>query len=382
MPLPGTLFASFLLVPAAALSLTAQVDRATLNGTVTDASGAVIPGARVALVAPATGLGRETTAGSTGGYNLTGLPIGTYNITFSHAGFETVEVQGLTLSVGQVRTLDARLGVGAVTSQIEVTAPAVELNRTSAEIGGVIGSQQVRSIPLNGRNWADLMALAPGAIDAGSGGGSDQRDIRFSGRSRDDNNYTFDGIDNTGIQEQAQKADTRLGVSLDAIAEFRVNSAVYTAESGAGGGGQINVVSKSGSNAFHGTGFEIFPKYTMNARGPFGPPTLPALNQNQFGGNFGGPIVKNKSFSFANYEAFRQETSSNPQGLVPSASFRQRVLAASPALKPVIDAYPSATTYPAETTTVQSLSPDIDSIRPLLHPTQREDSGLFRFDER
>jgi len=169
MHLARTLFASFLLVSAAVLPLTAQVDRATLNGTVTDASGAVIPGARIVLVAPATGLNRETKASSTGDYNITGLPIGTYNITFSHAGFDAVEIQGLTLSVGQVRTLDAHMAVGSVTSQIEVRAPAIELNRTSAEIGGVIGSQQVRSIPLNGRNWADLMLLVPGAIDAGSG---------------------------------------------------------------------------------------------------------------------------------------------------------------------------------------------------------------------
>ena len=176
-------------------------------------------------------------------------------------------------------------------------ATGAAVAQSNAEVGGLIAAQQVRSIPLNGRNWADLMALAPGAIDAGSGGGSDQRDIRFSGRSRDDNNYTFDGIDNTGVQEQAQKSDTRLGVSLDAVAEFRVNSAVYTAESGAGGGGQINVVSKSGSNAFHGTGFEFFRNDGMNARGPFGAATLPALTQNQFGGNFGGTETGSSCFS-------------------------------------------------------------------------------------
>ena len=145
-----------------------------------------------------------------------------------------------------MRTFDARLEIGTLTTQVEVTGVAVEVNRTSAEVGGVVGAQQVRSIPINGRNWADLMMLTPGALDAGSGGGGDQRDMRFSGRSRDDNNYTFDGIDNSGVQEQAQKSDTRLGVSLDAVAEFRVNSAVYTAESGAAGGGQINVVSKGG----------------------------------------------------------------------------------------------------------------------------------------
>src|SRR5437588_7973514 len=120
----------------------------------------------------------------------------------------------------------------------------------------------------------------------------------------------------------------------------------------------------------------------MNARGPFGAATLPALTQNQFGGNFGGPIVKNRSFFFANYEAFRQDTSSTPLGFVPSASFRQRVLAASPALAPIVNAYPTATTYPAGTTTIASISADMDSIRPLLHPTVREDSGMFRFDQR
>ena len=370
----------FFLVFASAL--TAQVDRATLNGTVTDDTGAVVPQAKVAVVAPAMGFGRETLTSAAGGFNISGLPIGTYDVTVSHPGFETVEIHGLTLSVGEVRTFDARLQIGALTTKVEVGGAAVEVSRSSAEIGGVVAAQQVRSLPLNGRNWADLMALVPGAIDAGSGGGSDQRNIRFSGRSRDDNNYTFDGIDNSGVQEQAQKSDTRLGVSLDAVAEFRVNSAVYTAESGAGGGGQINVVSKTGTNAFHGTGFEFFRNDAMNARGPFGAATLPALTQNQFGGNFGGPIRKNRSFFFANYEAFRQDTSSNAIGFTPSASFRQRVLAASPALAPIINVYPTATTYPASTTTITPVSADIDSIRPLLHPTVREDSGMFRFDQR
>jgi hypothetical protein len=359
-----------------------QIDRANLNGTVTDSSGSVVPLTKVEATERDTGLKRLVETTGAGVYHIPGLPIGTYDLKFSREGFRSIEVLGIQLSVGQTRTVDARLDVGVISAKVEVQADVAALKQSNAEIGGVIAAQQVRSIPLNGRNWADLMALAPGAIDAGSGGGSDQRDIRFSGRSRDDNNYTFDGIDNSGVQEQAQKSDTRLGVSLDAIAEFRVNSAVYAAESGAAGGGQINVVSKTGSNAFHGGGFEYYRNDAMNARGPFGPATLPALTQNQFGGNFGGPIVQNKSFFFANYEAFRQETSSNPQGLVPSASFRQRVLAISPALKPVIDAYPSATTYPAGTTIVQSLSPDIDSIRPLLRPTQREDSGLFRFDQR
>src|ERR1017187_3799875 len=341
MHLRRRLFSSLLLVSAVVLPLAAQVDRATLNGTVTDVSGAIVPGAKVVVDAPATGFHRETAAGAAGGYNLPGLPIGTFNVTVTHAGFETVKFQGLTLSVGQVYTFDAHLQIGALTTQVDVAGTAVEVNRTSAEIGGVVGEQQVRSIPLNGRNWSDLMALAPGAIDAGSGGGSDQRNIRFAGRSRDDNNYTLDGIDNSGIQEQAEKSDTRLGVSLDAVAEFRVNSAVYTAESGSAAGGQINVVSKTGTNAFHGGGFLYYQNDKMLARGPFGAATLPALSQYQPGGNFGGPVKKNKSFFFANYEAFRQQTSSNSLAYVPSAAFRQKVLRTSPSLKRILDIFPT-----------------------------------------
>ena len=376
--------ASRLVIPLALLTcpIYAQVDRANLNGTVTDTSGALVPNAKVELVSRDTGLKREVVTGPAGVYNLIGLPIGAYDLKFSREGFRSVGMKGIQLSVGETRTVDAQLDVGPLTAHVEVSAEATALKQSNAEIGGVVAAQQVRSIPLNGRNWADLMALAPGAIDAGSGGGSDQRNIRFSGRSRDDNNYTFDGIDNSGVQEQAQKSDTRLGVSLDAVAEFRVNSAVYTAESGAAGGGQINVVSKTGGNAFHGGGFEYYRNDAMNARGPFGPATLPALAQHQFGGNFGGPLVKNRTFFFANYEAFRQDTSSNPVAFVPSASFRQKVLAASPALGTVISAYPNATTYPADTTTVTSVSADIDSIRPLLHPTVREDSGMLRVDHR
>jgi len=252
-----------------------------------------------------------------------------------------------------------------------VAATAVEVDRTSAEVSGVVETQQLRSLPLNGRDWADMMLLVPGAIDSGSGNGGDQRNIRFAGRSIDDNNYTFDGIDNSGVQEQAQKANTRLGVSLDAVAEFRVSSAVYTAESGAAGGAQINIVSKTGSNQFHGGGFEYYHNDAMSARGPFGPATLPPLSENQFGGNIGGPIKKNKTFFFANYEGFREQTSSSPLWYIPSAAFRQQVIATSPALTPIINAYPTTSTYPASTTTVASVNADMDSIRPTLAPGMR-----------
>src|SRR5207247_2824001 len=120
---------------------------------------------------------------------------------------------------------------------------------------GVITEQQIKEIPINGRNWATLLVLAPGAIDDGGG---DQRTIRFAGRGRDDNNYMIDGVDATGIQEQAQKSTTRLQISEDAVSEYRVSSMLYTAEHGAGAGGQVDLVSKTGTNVFHGSLFEFF----------------------------------------------------------------------------------------------------------------------------
>src|SRR5207245_6304447 len=128
---------------------------------------------------------------------------------------------------------------------LQVLDAAAPLDTSTARVGAVLEQRQLSDIPVNGRNWATLEILAPGAVNSGAGG---QRDIRFFGRGRDDNNFTFDGIDATGVQEQSQKADARLNISLESIAEFRVESAVYTAESGSSGGAQVNAVSKSGTN--------------------------------------------------------------------------------------------------------------------------------------
>ncbi len=158
----------------------------------------------------------------------------------------------MELAVGQPRTIDARLEVGSITEAVEVTASLETLNRTSAEVGGSVEAAQIKEIPVDGRNWASLMLLVPGAINYGDAG---QRAIQFNGHSLDDSNFVFDGIDTSGVQEQTQKADARLNISLDSIAEFRVSTAVYTAEAGAAGGAQVSVVSKSGSNDYHGSTF-------------------------------------------------------------------------------------------------------------------------------
>jgi hypothetical protein len=185
----------FFLVAVAAM---AQVDRASLNGTVTDSSGALVPRALVALTGTATGFHREVATGSAGTYSFTALPVGNYTVRVTAPGMKTVEFQNVKLEVGENRTLDAQLQVGELTNVVHVEATAAPIDRSSAEFGGVIELHQVSEIPLDGREWAGLMSLVPGAVDVGGG---HERSIHFIGHSRDDNNFTMDGIDASGVQE-------------------------------------------------------------------------------------------------------------------------------------------------------------------------------------
>ena len=362
-------FRLFIAVLLAASALVAQ-DRAAINGTVKDSSGALIAGASVTLLAPATQLQRNAESNSSGIYSFNSLPVGSYQITISSNHFKPLVIDRVDLLFGQVRTVDATLQVGSPTEKVNVTASTDALNRTSAEQGINIEAPQIAEIPLNGRNWATLMTLAPGAVNAGGG---QQRDIRFNGHSLDDSNFTFDGIDTSGVQEQTQKADTRLNISLDSIDEFKVSTANYTAESGAAGGAQVNVVSKSGSNNWHGTAYDYFRNDKLDTRSPFDPSQIPAFRLNQFGAQLGGPVVKDKAFFFVNYEGLRQSLGQTFSSFVPSASFRSTVLATSPALAPIINAYPAGQT---------SIDPDTDLLTVGVKNTVREDAGLFRFDYR
>jgi len=363
-----SLFAATLLL-ASIIPLNAQ-DRAAISGTILDPSGSVVENAKVEMSSPATGLHRETVTGPTGIYGFASLPVGAYTISISKDGFKPFKIQHLDLLYGQIRTVDATLQVGATSESVQITASAESVNRSNAEIDGVIESPQIREIPLNGRNWATLMTLAPGAINTGAGG---QRDIRFTGHSLDDSNFTFDGIDISGVQEQTQKAETRLSISLDSIAEFRVSTSVYTAETGSAGGAQINVVSKTGTNQFHGSLFEYLRNDKLDARSPFDGSQIPPFRLNQFGAQLGGAVIKNKAFFFVNYEGLRQELGQTLIGFVPSAAFRTQVLSASPVLKPIIQAYPTGQ-IPIDANT--------DQITIQGHNSVREDSGTFRFDYR
>ncbi len=215
--------------------------------------------------------------------------------------------------------------VGQLSEVVNVEGSAAPLDRTSPTIGTVIQSSQLKELPLAGRHWAGLMLLAPGAINTGDG---THLSTRFVGRARDDNNWTFDGIDATGVKDPRQDSAARLIISSESIAEFRVSSSMYSAESGMAAGGQVQLISKMGTNQFRGTAYNFIRNDAFDSR-PFGTlDDLPPFSLNQFGVNLGGPIVTGKTFFFVNYEGLRQRQTQSFTRFVPSAAFRAGVTGA------------------------------------------------------
>ncbi len=395
-----------LLLVAGSPAAFGQVDRAVLEGTVTDPSGGVIVGADVKVVAADTGLSQEQKTNSRGYYRFPGLAIGAYTVTVSNTGFTTKVIEDTILRVGQTRTLDVQLAVGATTEQIEVKASLAAADRTTAAAETVIDTTQISELPNNGRDWASFTLLAPFAQDDGGG---DQRTIRFAGRARDDNNFSFDGVDAGGIQEQAQKSQTRLQISQDAIQEYRVNSALYDAEYGTQAGGQIDVVTKSGTNEWHGTAYgylrnSVFDARNFNDYNLQGNPAVPPFRMGQYGMTLGGPIKKDKLFLFINYEGLRQLQSTTNQFAVPSGiccgqlstgtltvPYQQYVLTTSPQMCNIMQAYPWRAsvgtiggcaprfTYP-DTAFSATSDPNADLITAATPTTIHEDTWLARVD--
>lgn len=348
----------------------AQVDRASLNGTVADPSGRALPGVRITVVQDSTGLHRTTLSASNGSYDIPELPVGIYTVIFEHDGFEQLRLSSVEQTVGHTRTLNVFLKVAGIQESIDVQGASLELNETSDSLSTRLERKQVQELPLNGRNWATLTALVPGAIDAG---GSNQRTIRFAGRGLDDNNFTSDGIDATNIVNQAQQSFVRLAIPTDSIQEFRVESMLFAAESGSTPGGQIAVTSASGTNQFHGDAFEYLRNNIFDARNPFDHSAQQApFHLNQFGGGIGGPIVRDKTFFYFSYEGLRQDLAQALQGFVPTQAFRGQIAAQFPALTPILNAYPQG-----QSQINAQIAQFISTGQQLDH----EDSAMLRLDQ-
>ncbi len=308
----------------------AQADRAALTGTITDASLGAIPGAHVTVIYPNTGLSREVTTSSSGVFRLGGLPIGACYVEVGAAGFQTLKTTAFSLNVGETRTLDLTLAVATATTGVEVTSVIQPLQQNNATVGDVLVASQLDNLPVNGRDWKSLMSLAPGAVN-----GND-----FFSTGGDDINYRVDGTDASGVRDQNMKVYTRLTMSQDAVAEFRVSAGMFSAETGGTPGAQVEVVTKSGSNQFHGSLFEYIRNSVFDARTPFDGANPAPFKLNEFGATFGGPIFKNKTFFFLSYEGYRQRQYASLIGYVPTPALRDQVLLKSPVLSPFINAYP------------------------------------------
>ena len=372
MPAQFLLLFGLMLLPVFA---SAQIDRTEINGTVTDPSGATIAAVNVTVTQEGTNQVRVIVTDSRGQFVVSSLPIGRFAVMFTHDGFKDLRVADLDLHSGDVRTVNAKLEVGAVTQVIGVEGDlgGGQLDKSNATFGGTIQSVQIAKIPLNGRNITNLELLAPGAIDSGSGA---QQTIRFVGNGTDDNNFRLDGVDASGVFHASLKSALRLQFSTEAVAEFKVDSGAYTADTGGSAGGQVSLISKTGTNAFHGSVFDYLRNNYFDAHGPIkSAHKVPVFQLNQFGGSVGGPIIKDRTFFFVNYEGFRQQLGGVPQtGFVPSASFRTELAAAQPALAFIINAYPQGQAHTSD--------PTVDSFTGVVASPNSENAGTVRVDHR
>jgi outer membrane receptor protein involved in Fe transport len=292
-----------------------EIGGASLNGTITDPSGAVVSGARVTASNQDTGLARSVTTSEAGLYNFGRLPVGAYTLSVEATGFKQLRKSSIPLNIGAVVTFDLRLEIGATQETVNITAevPVVEISRSQTSTA--VNEKAVRELPINGRNFLDFVTLTPGVIRDPARGG----DLSFAGQRGTSNSLLIDGGDanNTFFGQSSGRAGTRnpYTFSLEAVQEFQVNASAYNAETGRAGAGVMNVVTKNGTNDFHGGLFWFFRDKSMNANTFFnnsrGIRKQP-YHFNQFGANLGGPVLipggyngKNKLFFFYNYEAQR-----------------------------------------------------------------------------
>ena len=302
--LAALLFLSGLAFPTASFAQTT----ADIVGRVTDASGAVMPGATVTLENVGTRDLRTTVTSDTGDYVFTLLPIGTYTVKIEMQGFQT-QTARVVLTSGDRTRIDGRLSVGSVAESVLVTGDSPLLQTDTSTLSTLVSEQAVQDLPVNGRNFMRLVQLVPGATEGAanainSGSRPDDRrqtsSVSINGESENRNNQMIDGMDNN------ERSIGTVGVkpSMDAIAEVRVQTNLYSAEAGRASGGIINILTKSGTNQFHGTAYEFVRNDRFDSRDFFAR-VDPILKQHQFGGSLGGPLVSNRTFFFADYEGLR-----------------------------------------------------------------------------
>ncbi len=314
-----------LLVLAVASVGLAQLPTATILGVVKDSSGGVVPAASVTARNVDTGQSRSDTTGADGSYRFNALPVGNYEVRVEHAGFQAALRTGLTLTVTQEAVVNFELQVGTTSQTVEINSEAPLVDTTSGSLGGLVNEEKVANLPLNGRNYVDLSLLQPGIQIAQNRSAGEAAWISANGAPVISNYYLLDGTPTRNLYGRTPSSQTATVLGVDGIKEFRLVSDIMPAEYGMSMGSEMVVVSKSGTNQFHGDVFEYLRNSSLDARNFFdSQPSvlgrrLPPFRRNQFGGSFGGPIKKDKTFFYATYESLHQRlgVSEAPPSLAP-----------------------------------------------------------------
>jgi len=333
-----SLLVGFVVLVYAAVCAWAQTGTTSVRGAVTDKTGAAIVGAKVTVINAAQGLQRETLTDGSGAYEFLALPPGSYVLAVETKGFRKFEQRNLQLLVNSPATVNATLEVGAATETVEVSAQAVALNTTDASLGSAFGENQVKQLPLEGRNVPDLLTLQAGVTYTGNrpdvNRDVDTRSGAVNGARSDQSNVTLDGVD-VNDQVNGSAFTSVLPVTLDSIQEFRVTTTNANSDQGRSSGAQVSLITKSGTNNFHGSLYEYHRNTYTSANDYFvklaelqsGQPNLPPkLLRNIFGGSLGGPFMKDRFFFFVNYEGSRQREEASVLRIVPSDNLRQGMI--------------------------------------------------------
>lgn len=334
-------FLTAALVLAFALELHSQVAGGTISGTISDSGGSMIPGAHVTITNTGTRVAHEVVTNAQGFYLLPNLLPGTYESKFSAPGFKTEVRGGITINVGATVNLNVTLSVGTAmeTVRVESEAPAVETS--TSDISAVVNATTVRELPLNGRSWTDLAQLQPGVAaiqtqpsfsagtDRGNRGFGQQ--LTISGARPQQNNYRLDGVSLNDYANGAPGSVLGGNLGVDAIQEFSVLTTNYSADYGKTSGGVVNAITRSGTDDWHGSGYEFVRNSALDAKNFFDVGTIPSFKRNQFGGALGGKIKKDKTFFFGDYEGIRQSKGISNLTVVPSQNARNGLLCSNPA---------------------------------------------------
>src|SRR6516225_8163580 len=360
---------------------------AHIKGTVTDPSGAGVPSATVTAKDTETGVSRNTTTDADGTYLFLALPVGTYELTASKSGFHDSTRNGIHLNASQEVTIDVRLQVSSVKAVVTVSGDAPIVNTTTSDISGLVGAQEIKQLPLNGRSYDLLLTLNPGIVNftsqktggTGISNSTTANNFAVSGNRPQQNIFLLNGVEYTGAAENNMTPGGPSGqlLGVDAVREFNVQRDSYGAEFGKHPGGQVIIATQSGGNIWHGSLYEFVRNSALDAANYFDAPGgPPPFQRNQFGASSGGAIRKDKTFLFGNYEGFRQDLNQTSVAFVPGLDARA---AAAPSVQPLLNLWP---TPPAGTPELDVPGQKFGISQYFSSPLQtvREDFGTLRVD--